>query len=86
MHQLALVILDSRNFRPFEIVQDATCIDEKFCFIFDNIATGQVANSELPDAFGRVPLGMFDLVLELDVLVDKVVFLVDSFKVFEYFG
>lgn len=38
---------------------------------------------ELPDAVRCVPLSIFDLVLELDVLVDEVVLLVYAFQVFE---
>lgn len=83
MHQLALVVLDTRDIRPFEIVQDSTSVNEELRFILNNTSTDEVADSELPHAFRCVPLGMFDLVLELDVLVDEIVLFVDSFEVFE---
>lgn len=36
MHEFALVILDTRNIRPLEIVQDATGVDEEFCFVVED--------------------------------------------------
>jgi hypothetical protein len=83
MHELAFVVLDARNFGPLEIVQNAAGIDEELRFIIDNSICGKIADPELPHAFRCVPLRMFDLMLELDVLVDKVVFFVDAFDVVE---
>lgn len=83
MHQLTLIVLDARNIGPFKVVQNSTRIDEELCLIIDNIPSRQVSYLELPDAFRCVPLGIFDLVLELDVLVYEVVLLIYAFEVFE---
>lgn len=83
MHELAFVVFDAGNIWPLEVVQNTTCVDEELGFVIDNAATGQIADLELPDAFRCIPLRMFDLMFELDVLIDKVVFFVDAFEVFE---
>lgn len=83
MHELTLVVFDAGNVWPLEIVQDATCVDEELGFVIDNTSTGQIADLELPNAFRCIPLRMFDLMLEFNVLVDEVVFFVDAFEVFE---
>ena len=83
VHEFALVVLDARNIRPLEIVQDATRIDKKFCFVVENGSRSKIANSELPDAFRCVPLSVFDLVLELDVFVDEIVLFVNAFQISE---
>lgn len=83
MHELALKILNTWDIRPLEVVQNTASIDEEFCFVIDDGSCGNVADPELPHALRCIPLGMFDLVLELDVLVDEVIFFVDAFEVFE---
>lgn len=83
MHELALVVLDTGNLGPLEVVQDATRVDEEFCFIVDDGSCGKIADPEFPGAFCCVPLSVFDLVLELDVFVDEIMFFVNAFQVFE---
>jgi hypothetical protein len=83
VHQFALVVFDSGDVWPLEVVQDTACIDEEFGFVVDHIIGSQIADFELPDGFRGIPLCMLDLVLELHVLVDEVVLLIDAFEVFE---
>jgi hypothetical protein len=83
VHELALVVLDTRNIRPLEVVQDTSRIDEELGLIIDDSSSSKIADPQLPHAFRCIPLRVFDLVLELDILVDEVVFFVDAFEVLE---
>lgn len=81
VHELAFIILESGYVRPLEIVQDTTSVDEEFCLILKNIPGGKIFDLEFPDTILFVPLGVLDLVSELDILVDKVVLLIDALEV-----
>jgi hypothetical protein len=83
VHELALVVLDTRDIRPLEVVQDTSRIDEEFGLIINDSSSSKITDSQLPHAFRCIPLRVFDLVLELHVLVDEVVFFVDAFEVLE---
>jgi hypothetical protein len=83
VHELALVVLDTRDIRPLEVVQNTSRIDEELGLIINNSSCSKVADPQLPHAFRCIPLRVLDLVLELHVLVDEVVFFVDAFEVLE---
>jgi hypothetical protein len=83
VHELAFVVFDARDIRPLEVVQDTSRVDEEFSLIINDSSCSKIADSQLPHAFRCIPLRVLDLVLELDVLVDEVVFFVDAFEVLE---
>jgi hypothetical protein len=83
MHELALVVLDTGDIRPLEVVQDTSRIDEELGLVINDSSCSKIADPQFPHAFRCIPLRVLDLVLELDVLVDEVVFFVDAFEVLE---
>lgn len=85
MHELALVILDTWNVGPLEVVQNTASVDEELRFIINDGVCSNIADPELPNALRGVPLSMFDPVLELDVLIEEVVLFIDAFEIFEDF-
>lgn len=78
--------MEAGDVGPFEVVEDAACVDEELGGVVQCLSGGEAADLEVPDAFGGVPLRVLDLVPEFDVFADEVVFDVDVLEVREDFG
>lgn len=83
MHELALIILDTCNVGPLEVVQNTASVDEELRFIINNSVCGDITNPELPNALRRIPLGMFNSMLELHVFVEEIVLFIYALEVVE---
>lgn len=66
---------------PLPLIQDAPGVDKELCTVVYDFVCYQVADSTSPDAGAVVPLYVLDLVAQLDVFGDEVVFALDGFEV-----
>jgi len=83
VHEFALVVLETLDIWHFPFIQNPASVDEELCFIVDDSVCSDVSNLEFPDTFRCVPLGVLNLMLELDVFVDEIVLFVYCLQVFE---
>ena len=72
MQQRTLVLLDALDRRPLPVVQDTTCVNKDVAMICDGRARCEVGDLHIVSALLLVPVGASDLVLRLDVLVQRI--------------
>lgn len=64
--------MESRNIRPFPVVQDTRSVDKNMAVILNHLAGLQNTDSDSPDSFFLVPYCLADVVLQLDVSIELI--------------